>query len=259
MNLLLDDVSLWLAHFELKVSAVLSSRVAGIFGPSGAGKTSLLETIAGIRVPRIGRVVFEDTVFEDRARRVHLAARHRRIGYVPQENALFPHLTVLGNIIYGRRDEASLERVLEVLELVPLLGRGVSTLSGGEQKRVALARALVTSPRLLLLDEPLAGLDRPLHRRILTFLQRIRDDFQIPMLYVTHDPEELAAIADETLVLERGRVVAVGPTAEVTAAGVAVAPPAEELTPPGDTFETPAEPPDTVSTPFLNDDEDVFP
>jgi molybdate transport system ATP-binding protein len=242
MNLLLADVSLWLAHFELKVSAVLSNRVTGIFGPSGAGKTSLLETIAGIRVPRIGRVVFEETVFEDRARRIHLAARHRRIGYVPQENALFPHLTVLGNIIYGRRD-TPLEHVLDVLELGPLLGRGVSTLSGGEQKRVALARALVTSPNLLLLDEPLAGLDRPLHRRILTFLQRIRDDFQIPMLYVTHDPEELTAIAEETLVLERGRVVAVGPTAEVTV----TAPVAEP----------PAGPPAADEPPTLNDD-DVF-
>ena len=217
MKLVLSGVTLALAHFDLQVTADLSSRVTGIFGPSGAGKTSLLDAVAGLRVPRAGRIVLNDVVFDDKAAGIHVAARARRIGYVPQENALFPHMSVIENIRYGARD-APVERVVDVLELGHLLGRGVTALSGGEQKRVALARALVTTPRLLLLDEPLAGLDRPLQARILAFLQRIRDDFQSPMLYVTHDPVELAAIAEEAVVLDRGRVVAVGRTADVIAA-----------------------------------------
>ncbi|MGH9423154.1 MAG: ATP-binding cassette domain-containing protein [Thermoanaerobaculia bacterium] len=214
MKLVVENVSLPLAHFDLEVTAVLSSRVTGIFGPSGAGKTSLLDTVAGLRTPRVGRIALDDVVFDDKSAGVHLAARHRRIGYVPQENALFPHLNVIRNIRYGA-GATSVDRVVEVLELGHLLERRVTALSGGEQKRVALARALVTSPSLLLLDEPLAGLDRPLHARILAFLQRIRDELHVPMLYVTHDPTELVAIAEETLVLDRGRVVGVGRTGEV--------------------------------------------
>ncbi|HKO59167.1 MAG TPA: ATP-binding cassette domain-containing protein [Thermoanaerobaculia bacterium] len=214
MRLVLEGVTLALAHFDLEITAGLSSRVTGIFGPSGAGKTSLLDTVAGLRTLRAGRIALDDIVFDDKSVGIHVAARHRRIGYVPQENALFPHMSVLRNIRYGAGEE-EVERVIDVLELGHLLGRGVTALSGGEQKRVALARALVTSPRLLLLDEPLAGLDRPLHARILAFLQRIRDELRVPMLYVTHDPTELQAIAEETVVLDRGRVVAVGATAEV--------------------------------------------
>ncbi len=217
MKLVLDGVNLPLAHFDLDVTAELSSRVTGIFGPSGAGKTSLLDIVAGLRVPRRGRIALDDTLFDDRATGVYVAARDRRIGYVPQENALFPHMSVLGNIRYGARNAAVEEQAIDVLELRPQLARGVTALSGGEQKRVALARALVTSPRLLLLDEPLAGLDRPLHGRILAFLQRIRDEFQLPMLYVTHDPAELADIAEETVVLDRGRITGFGRTADVMA------------------------------------------
>jgi molybdate transport system ATP-binding protein len=214
MTLLLEGVHLPLAHFDLHVSAQAVGPVVGIFGPSGAGKTSLLDTIAGLRVPRQGRIRVGDFVLDDRASRIHVPARDRHIGYVPQENALFPHMTVLQNVRYGA-GEAPIERVVEILEISHLLNRSVTTLSGGEQKRVALARALVTSPRLLLLDEPLAGLDRPLHQRIAAFLRRVRDDFHVPMLYVTHDPSELVAITDETLVLERGRIVAAGKTSEI--------------------------------------------
>jgi molybdate transport system ATP-binding protein len=221
MTLILDRVTLALAHFDLDVNAELSSQVTGIFGPSGSGKTSLLDAVAGLRTPHSGRIVLNGDVFDDPTAGLHLAARHRRIGYVPQENALFPHMSVIGNIRYGA-GATPVDRVVEVLELGHLLRRGVTTLSGGEQKRVALARALVTSPRLLLLDEPLGGLDRALHARILAFLQRIRDDFRLPMLYVTHDPAELQAIAEETVVLDRGRVVAAGPTA--SAIGAATSP-----------------------------------
>ena len=218
MRLVLSEVKLPLAHFTLEVTAELSHQVTGIFGPSGAGKTSLLEMVAGLRAPRSGLIALNDVTFDDKAAGIHVPVRHRRVGYVPQENALFPHMSVMGNIRYGVRD-AEIGRVLDVLELGHLLSRGVTALSGGEQKRVALARALVTSPDLLLLDEPLAGLDRQLHVRILAFLQRIRDDLHVPMLYVTHDPSELGAIAEETVVLDRGQVIAVGPTSEVIVAG----------------------------------------
>jgi molybdate transport system ATP-binding protein len=187
MRVILDDVRVTLAHFELRLSAEMESSVTGIFGPSAAGKTSLLEAIP---------------------------PRRRHIGYVPQANALFPHMTAGANIRYGASGN-DIERIVQVLEIGHLLERGVTSLSGGEQKRVALARALVSSPRLLLLDEPLAGLDRPLHRRITALLQRIRDDLRVPMLYVTHDSDELLQIADTTIVLDRGTVVASGPTAVV--------------------------------------------
>ncbi len=212
MKLELDDVRVPLAHFDLHVTAQLSSAATGIFGPSGAGKTSLLETVAGLRPPHGGRITLDGDVFDDR--HVHVPARHRHIAYVPQDNALFPHMSVLRNIRYGA-DHAPIDECVRVVEIEHLLGRRVTTLSGGEQKRVALARALVTSPRLLLLDEPLAGLDRPLHARILSYLQRIRDELHVAMLYVTHDPEELAGIAEETVVLEQGNVVKMGKTADV--------------------------------------------
>ena len=216
MKLELDGVRVPLAHFDLDVTAQLSSAATGIFGPSGAGKTSLLEAIAGLRRPRRGRIVLDGHVFDDGD--VHVPARRRRIGYVPQDNALFPHMSVLRNIRYGAAD-GPIDECVRVVEIEHLLARRVTTLSGGEQKRVALARALVTSPLLLLLDEPLAGLDRPLHGRILNYLQRIRDDLHVAMLYVTHDPEELAGIAQETVVLESGRVVGMGKTADVAGRG----------------------------------------
>jgi len=221
MTLLIAGLRLPLAHFDLDVSAQAAGPVIGIFGPSGAGKTSLLDTIAGLRTPREGRIRVGDIVLDDRALRIRVPARDRRVGYVPQENALFPHMTVLQNVRYGAGSESiaqSIAHVVDVLEIGHLLPRNVTTLSGGEQKRVALARALVALPRILLLDEPLAGLDRPLHRRIAAYLLRVRDEIRVPMLYVTHDPEELLAIADETLVLDRGRIVAVGKTSDVIGA-----------------------------------------
>jgi molybdate transport system ATP-binding protein len=178
----LDGVRLPLAHFELDVTFETHARATGIFGPSGAGKTTVLELIAGIRRPSSGRILIDGVAIND------VPARRRAIGYVPQGESLFPHMTVERNIRFGVRDhdaEAFLRRVVDVLEIAPLLGRGVGALSGGESKRVALARALVASPRLLLLDEPLAGLDRPLHGRVIDFLVRVRDELRVPMLYVT--------------------------------------------------------------------------
>jgi molybdate transport system ATP-binding protein len=216
MRVVIDDVRVRLAHFDLRVSAEMASAVTGVFGPSAAGKTSLLEAIAGLRPLAGGRIEVDGVVVDDVARGVHVPPRRRRIGYVPQANALFPHMTAGANIRYSAgAGGAELVRIVDVLEIGHLLERGVTSLSGGEQKRVALARALVSSPRLLLLDEPLAGLDRPLHVRITALLQRIRDDLRVPMLYVTHDPEELRGIAETTIVLDRGVLVASGATAAV--------------------------------------------
>jgi molybdate transport system ATP-binding protein len=202
--LALDRVRLSLAHFELDVTFETRARATGIFGPSGSGKTTILELIAGIREPRSGRIIIDDVVVND------IPARKRAVGYVPQGESLFPHMTVERNIRFGVRDhqaETFIQRVVQVLEIAPLMRRGVGALSGGEAKRVALARALVTSPRLLLLDEPLAGLDRPLHARVIEFLIRVRDEINVPMLYVTHDPAELERVVSETIVIERGSVV----------------------------------------------------
>lgn len=203
MVVTLSSVRLPLAHFDLEVSAEITGRVTGLFGPSGAGKTTLLELIAGLRLPESGRIALHGHDVTG------VPPRDRHIGLVPQDDSLFPHLSVARNIRYGSTaDAARLEQILEVLEVRPLLRRAIRGLSGGERKRVALARALATTPRLLLLDEPLAGVDHPLRERVLVYLRRVRDEFETPMIYVSHDPAEVQAICDEVLVMERGRVVA---------------------------------------------------
>jgi molybdate transport system ATP-binding protein len=218
----LNGVRVPLAHFELDVTASSGARITGLFGASGAGKTSLLDTIAGIRRLRAGSIVLDGRTLDDVGARTHVPPHARGIGYVPQETALFPHLSARANARYGfprdaSADESRFEHVVDVLEIRPLLDRSVRQLSGGEQKRVALARALLASPRLLLLDEPLSGLDRSLHVRITDLLLRVRDDLGVPMIYVTHQPEELAQLAEETIVIERGTVVRQGPTPQVLA------------------------------------------
>jgi molybdate transport system ATP-binding protein len=206
MRITLHDVRLPLAEFDLQVTLDLEAPVVGIVGPSGAGKTSLLDLIAGLRRPVAGRVAFDDRPLDDVGRGIHVPPRHRGIGYVPQENALFPHLSVEQNIRYGARGALQPE-IIDVLKIESLLGRRVTSLSGGEQKRVALARALMTSPRLLLLDEPLVGIDRPLRAQIAGYLEQLRLRLGVPMIYVTHDSEELERVADQIVALDRGRVV----------------------------------------------------
>ena len=221
MILLLKKISVPLAPFTLEVDVEIRGQVTAIFGPSGAGKTTLLDLVAGLRRADSAFIQMDDRVLTDTSRGVFVASRHRGIGYVPQDLALFPHLSVRQNLLYGHKPgngnvaSFTFERVVEVLEIGSLVARRVTELSGGEKQRVALARALLASPKLLLLDEPLASLDRPLRARILPYLARIRDEFKIPMLYVTHDRDETLALADEMVVLVNGKVAQTGSVQEL--------------------------------------------
>ncbi len=219
----LAGVRLPLAEFSLEVDAALHGRVTALFGASGAGKTTLVEIVAGLRRPVSARVQLGARLLVDTAAGIWVPPEGRRVGYVPQDGALFPHLSVRANLLYGqrrRRDNSaaaagpagfSPESVVEILEIGALLDRpGIGSLSGGERQRLALARALLAGPELLLLDEPLAGLDAPLKARVLAYLVRVRDEFAVPMLFVSHAPAEVMALCDEVLVLERGRVVGQG-------------------------------------------------
>jgi molybdate transport system ATP-binding protein len=199
----LTSILLPLATFDLSLDVELPKRVTAITGPSGAGKTSLLEIIAGLRKLKAGSVEVDGTDV------TRLRPEKRAIGYVPQDLALFPHLSVEKNIYFGGHGgpQISAEHVIKTLEIEPLLTRRVTEISGGEQQRVALARALLSAPRLLLLDEPLGSLDPELKAKVLPYLCSVRDEFEIPMLYVTHDRAEASIIAEETIVLHRGRVV----------------------------------------------------
>jgi molybdate transport system ATP-binding protein len=215
VRLELREVSLRLGSFTLEVDVTLTAAVTALFGPSGAGKTMLLDLIAGLRRPSSGVIRLDDRTLTDVSGRREVPTRERRVGYVPQDGALFPHLSVRGNLLYGVRKDReagpfTFEHAVEVLEIGPLLDRGVGNLSGGEKQRVALARALLSSPRVLLLDEPLSALDQKLKARILPYLQRTRDEFGVPMIYVTHQADEVMAIADEVLLLESGRITGRG-------------------------------------------------
>jgi molybdate transport system ATP-binding protein len=203
------DVTLRQHSFLLDVHESMSVEVLGLFGPSGSGKTTLLESIAGLRTPDSGEVRVADRVLFSSAQRINVPPQDRRIGYVPQDALLFPHMTVTGNIHYGkgaRGDRSTFDALVEILELQSLLQRGVDRLSGGEKQRVAIARALMTRPSILLLDEPLAAVDRERRERIVPYVLRIRRELHVPLIYVTHDEAELNAIADRVLRLDAGRV-----------------------------------------------------
>ncbi|MFT5049255.1 MAG: molybdate transport system ATP-binding protein [Chlamydiales bacterium] len=211
------DLQLSLDRFELDVAFTSAARVTGIFGASGSGKTSLLESVAGLRRQARGQIRFAGESWLRDTPRLNVRPEARHIGYVPQDGLLFPHLDVRGNLLAGARRaqqqggvEHTFKTVIALLELDGLLGRDVHGLSGGERQRVALGRALCSGPRLLLLDEPLASLDLPMRRKLLPFLQRMRHEFQIPMLLVSHDPLEVQALCDDLIVLRAGRVIARG-------------------------------------------------
>ncbi len=219
MSLVLKNISLPLADFVLEAGLEMRGRVTVIFGPSGSGKTSLLDLVAGLRRAKSAFIQLDGEVLTDTAKGIHLPARLRGIGYVPQDLALFPHLSVRQNLLFGHRPDENpkfkFDQIVELLEIGPLVPRGVTQLSGGEKQRVALARALLRSPRLLLLDEPLASLDARLKAKILPYLRRIRDTLAVPMLYVTHDRDETLSLGDEMVVLVRGKVAQTGTVQEI--------------------------------------------
>ena len=218
------DVAKQLGEFFIEASFASDGRVTGLFGASGAGKTSLINMIAGLLTPDRGTIAIDGEMLDDTAARVHIPAHRRRIGYVFQDARLFPHLDVSQNLDYGRRmnrlvhDPAEQARVVDLLDIGKLLDRRPGKLSGGERQRVALGRALLAQPRLLLLDEPLGSLDDERKAEILPYLVRLRDEANVPMVYVSHAADEMRQLATQVVMLRRGRVAAFG-NAEMLPAG----------------------------------------
>ena len=212
-----------LGDHSLTINETLpASGITAIFGVSGAGKTSLINAISGLTKPQSGRIVLNGRVLNDVEKRTCLAPEKRRIGYVFQDARLFPHYKVLVNLRYGMAKSMTgqFDKLIALLGIEPLLNRLPSSLSGGEKQRVAIGRALLTAPELLLLDEPLASLDIPRKRELLPYLQRLAREINIPMLYVSHSLDEILHLADKVLVLENGSVKAFGDLEEVWGSSV---------------------------------------
>lgn len=212
--------------FLLEASFSGIGGITALFGPSGSGKSTVIRLVAGLARPDSGRIALGDRVLSDRAAGIELPAHRRRVGVVFQDSLLFPHLSVRHNLGYGRMFTPKAERriaagpVIDTLGIGHLLDRRPATLSGGERQRVAIGRALLSSPRLLLMDEPLAALDWNRRQEILPLIERLRDDFSIPILYVSHAVEEVARLADHVVVFDHGRVARAGTPAEVLHQGL---------------------------------------
>jgi molybdate transport system ATP-binding protein len=210
------EVEKQIGAFLLHASFESAGGTTALFGPSGAGKTSIINMIAGLLRPDRGRIVLDGNVLFDDATRTNVPAWRRRIGCVFQEGRLFPHLSVRRHLDYGRwvsgeaADVQAFARVVALLDIGTLLERRPGKLSGGERQRVAVGRALLMMPRLLLLDEPLASLDAARKSDILPYLERLRDEGSVPMIYVSHDASEVRRIASRVVRLEGGRVTAAG-------------------------------------------------
>jgi molybdate transport system ATP-binding protein len=210
------DVQKKLGEFALAIKFEAAGGATALFGPSGSGKTSLVNMIAGLVAPDRGRIALDDNVLFDSSSRIDVPAHRRRIGYVFQEGRLFPHMTVARNLDYGRRmsgvadDASERERIIAMLDIGALLTRRPGHLSGGERQRVAFGRALLMKPRLLLLDEPLASLDRARKLEILPYLARLRDEAKVPMIYVSHQAGEIQKLCSQVVRIEDGHVQSSG-------------------------------------------------
>jgi molybdate transport system ATP-binding protein len=210
------EVAKRLGEFVIEAAFASDGRVTGLFGASGAGKTSLINMIAGLLKPDRGTIDIDGEMLDDTAARVHIPAHRRRIGYVFQDARLFPHLDVRQNLDYGRRmnglapDPVNHARIVDLLDIGMLRDRRPGQLSGGERQRIALGRALLAQPRLLLLDEPLGSLDDERKAEILPYLVRLRDEANVPMVYVSHDADEMRQLATQVVMLRYGRVTAFG-------------------------------------------------
>jgi molybdate transport system ATP-binding protein len=212
------EVEKKLGEFSLSAKFAGETGATVLFGPSGAGKTSVINMIAGLLMPDCGRIALEGEVVFDSAARTDVPAWRRRIGYVFQEGRLLPHLSVRHNLDYGRwmgghkPDPAAYAHVVELLDIGHLIDRRPGKLSGGERQRVAVGRALLMRPRLLLLDEPLASLDEARKADIMPYLERLRDEAKVPIIYVSHDAAEVRRIASRVVRLDGGKVTATGGT-----------------------------------------------
>ncbi len=206
------DVEKKIGDFSLEVAFSLSGKKYGIFGPSGSGKSTLMHILAGLLKPDRGRIVLDGVPLFDSDRKIHLPPQQRRVGVVFQHSHLFPHMNVRRNLIYGWQRTPAVKRritpeaIIEALNLEHLLERGVNRLSGGERQRVALGRTVLSCPRLILMDEPLTGLDQELKFQIIPYLRKVLEQFGIPLLFISHSLEEIRLMTDEVLVFEQGRI-----------------------------------------------------
>ena len=200
-------------HFELDASLQLTQRVNAIYGPSGSGKSTLLSIIAGITQPDSGRIMINGECLFDSELQINIPIHERKIGLVFQDGRLFPHLTVEHNLSYAlnftpvQKQQFQLKKIVELLEIGQLLNQRPHQLSGGEKQRIALGRALLSSPRLLMLDEPLASLDERLKSQILPFLKKVADEVEIPMIYISHSMEEILKITDNIIDIQLGKII----------------------------------------------------
>ena len=215
------DIEQQLGAFHLKVKFAAEAPIVGLFGRSGAGKTSVINAIAGITRPRRGSIRINDLFLFDAVKGIDLPPEERRIGFVFQDALLFPHMDVESNLLYGQRLRSPKDRFIDEVRVVELLGLGAllrrkpKALSGGEKQRVAIGRALLAQPRVLLMDEPLAALDVPRKAEILDYIERLRDELTIPIVYVSHSVTEITRLADTVVVLSDGKCLAVGEVEEV--------------------------------------------
>lgn len=200
-------------HFTLDIQFNLTARVTGLFGPSGSGKSTILNIIAGLVKPDNGRVTIDGQCLLDTAQHIFVPVYQRQVGLVFQDSRLFPHLSINDNLHYGYHKRQPVQQqfqpaqIIDLLQIGHLLNQRPHQISGGEQQRVAIGRALLSSPKLLLLDEPLASLDERLKDQILPFLKKVANEIKIPMIYVSHDQQEVRQICEEIVFIDNGKLI----------------------------------------------------